>query len=322
MIQLDGYHIMIVSQYFSTIDDFINLELVCKKFRGNMAKFHYNPIPLSLVTIEYFPNIETLHLWSNEDEEFGSILYEELGYYDPELATKKFYKVIIWYSVNYLTYFQNTDRNIKFHGVTYTQYDRELLGYKIPNDVQTIGTYCFHECLDLKGIQIPHNITCLESWCFSGCGYLVEITIPSSVSSIGEGCFNGCGSLSKLVIQPGITTLPKCCFKQCFALKTLVIPFTVVSIEDQCFQFCGRLSSVVISNTVTSIGNECFNMCKSLLNINLPIHLTLIGDKYQKYRFEYIKVNISTLFRSNPYFFLFKLEKNTVKPRLFPFLLF
>ncbi|ELP84143.1 leucine rich repeat containing protein BspA family protein, partial [Entamoeba invadens IP1] len=48
---LSSYHIMIVSKYFETIKDFIKLELVCKKFRGNMVKFHFNPIPLNWKTI-------------------------------------------------------------------------------------------------------------------------------------------------------------------------------------------------------------------------------------------------------------------------------
>ncbi|ELP83879.1 hypothetical protein EIN_438930 [Entamoeba invadens IP1] len=69
---LTGYHIMIVSKYLKTIIDFINLELVCKKFGGNMEKFHFNPIPLNSKTLGYFPNIETLHLWDEGDENFGN----------------------------------------------------------------------------------------------------------------------------------------------------------------------------------------------------------------------------------------------------------
>ncbi|ELP93616.1 hypothetical protein EIN_237460 [Entamoeba invadens IP1] len=67
---LSGYHIMIVSIYFETIKKLFNLKLVCKKFRGIMEKFHFNPIRLNYTTIRYFPNIEILHLWNRDKENF------------------------------------------------------------------------------------------------------------------------------------------------------------------------------------------------------------------------------------------------------------
>ena len=42
--QLGVYQIMVASKYFERIDDFINLELATPKARGNMEKFHFNPI--------------------------------------------------------------------------------------------------------------------------------------------------------------------------------------------------------------------------------------------------------------------------------------
>ncbi|ELP88650.1 leucine rich repeat containing protein BspA family protein, partial [Entamoeba invadens IP1] len=72
MLRLSGYHIMIVSKYleFFNNTNFINLEFVCKKFGGNMEKFHFNPIPLDYKTIGYYSNIETLHLWDVKNENF------------------------------------------------------------------------------------------------------------------------------------------------------------------------------------------------------------------------------------------------------------
>ncbi|ELP91660.1 leucine rich repeat containing protein BspA family protein, partial [Entamoeba invadens IP1] len=62
--RLDGYHLMIVSKYFNTINDFKNIEFVCKKFGNTMDKFHYNPIPVTQETLHYFTNIESLFVWS------------------------------------------------------------------------------------------------------------------------------------------------------------------------------------------------------------------------------------------------------------------
>ncbi|ELP92392.1 leucine rich repeat containing protein BspA family protein, partial [Entamoeba invadens IP1] len=78
MCTIGSYHVMIVSKYFKTVEDFINLEFVCKKFNDNMEKFHYNPIPLTFKTLKYFPNIETLHLWNKDDDNFGNKFKENI----------------------------------------------------------------------------------------------------------------------------------------------------------------------------------------------------------------------------------------------------
>ncbi|ELP93743.1 hypothetical protein EIN_321660 [Entamoeba invadens IP1] len=75
MSQLDVYHMMVVSQYFSTINNLIVLEMVCKKFQGNMDKFHNNPVPINKKTIKFFPKIETLNLWNCDNEVFGNDLF-------------------------------------------------------------------------------------------------------------------------------------------------------------------------------------------------------------------------------------------------------
>ena len=66
----EHYPIYIVSKYFETIDDFINLELSCSQFKGNMKKFYYNPIPLTSSTRRLFKNLQTLYIYSAHDERF------------------------------------------------------------------------------------------------------------------------------------------------------------------------------------------------------------------------------------------------------------
>ena len=67
---LDNYTIFIASRHFESIDDFINLELSTSKFNGNMTKFFYNPISLTKKIRNFFPNIQTLYLYSLHDDEF------------------------------------------------------------------------------------------------------------------------------------------------------------------------------------------------------------------------------------------------------------
>ena len=67
---LDNYTTFIASRWFETIEDFINLELSTSKYQGNMTKFHYNPIPLTVKTRELFDHLQTLYLYSEKDELF------------------------------------------------------------------------------------------------------------------------------------------------------------------------------------------------------------------------------------------------------------
>ena len=70
--QLDNYCIFLASKYFDTIDDHINLTKVCKRLKLNMEKFHFNPIPLTETTREYFPYLQTLYQYNSDDNLFES----------------------------------------------------------------------------------------------------------------------------------------------------------------------------------------------------------------------------------------------------------
>ena len=68
--QLTNYALFIASRWFETIDDFINVEKGCKRFLGNTSRFFYNPISLNKKTREFFPYLQTLYVYKNEDEQF------------------------------------------------------------------------------------------------------------------------------------------------------------------------------------------------------------------------------------------------------------
>ena len=69
---LDNYCIFIASKYVNSLEDHINLVKVSKRMRGNMEKFHFNPISLNPLILKYFPNVETLHLYDERDKDgFG-----------------------------------------------------------------------------------------------------------------------------------------------------------------------------------------------------------------------------------------------------------
>ena len=67
---LDNYTMFIASRHFESIEDFINLEMGVKRFNGNMTKFHYNPIPLTNTTRKLFDHLQTLYIYSPNDNQF------------------------------------------------------------------------------------------------------------------------------------------------------------------------------------------------------------------------------------------------------------
>nr|BAN41037.1 hypothetical protein, conserved [Entamoeba invadens] len=278
---LSGYHIMIVSKYFDDFGDFINLGLVCKKFRGNMEKFHFNPIPLNSKTLGYFPNIETLHLWDKKDENFGNgfmINTEEMEIVKIRVVLKKeFFRIIVWFNVDFETVDRNKNRNIEFKNVTYTQNDRKKFGNNIPSSVTSIGDKCFSFCGSLSSVTIPSSVKSIGYCCFYKCSSLSSITIPSSVTSIGGCCFYECSSLSSITIPSSVRSIGDSCFNRCKSLSSVTIPSSVTSIGDRCFYKCKSLSSVTIPSSVTSIGDHCFSGCSRLSGITIPSSVKYIG---------------------------------------------
>ena len=88
---LDNYAIFIASRWFDTIDDYINLELSTSKFTGNMTKFFYNPIPLTMKTREFFDHLQTLYIYSIDDERF---------YNDERIIVREtLYKNILYFKI-------------------------------------------------------------------------------------------------------------------------------------------------------------------------------------------------------------------------------
>ena len=68
--RMDHYTMFIASRWFETIEDFINLEMCTRRFQGNMTKFFYNPIALTLNTRKFFTHLQTLYIYSNNDYQF------------------------------------------------------------------------------------------------------------------------------------------------------------------------------------------------------------------------------------------------------------
>ncbi|BFU22490.1 leucine rich repeat protein bspa family [Entamoeba histolytica] len=235
--QLGCNEIKIVSKYFKDINDFINLEMGVKRFRGNMERFHFNPIPLNQYSRKLFPNIETFHIYNKEDEIFKD---------------GKIFKYVIWYKVNYSKYLKEKEEGNICKNIEYTKEDREEYGNTIPIEVNSLGNRCFRWCGDIQSINIPTNVNELGNGCFYECSSLTSINLPPSVSKIGDECFYRCSSLTSIKIPTSVGKIGEYCFYDCSSLKSIEIPPRVNKIREGCFCNCTSLTSVTMTSSVTS----------------------------------------------------------------------
>ncbi|BFU19622.1 leucine rich repeat protein, BspA family protein [Entamoeba histolytica HM-1:IMSS-B] len=263
--QLGHNEIMIVSKYFDGINDFINLELGVKRYRGNMERFRFNPIPLDDYSRKFFPNIETLNLYNKDDMIFND---------------GKIFKQMIWYKVEYSTYLKEKEQGNECKSIEYTEYDREEFGDEIPPEVNSLGDNCF-EGYDSFKMVIPSSVTKLGMKCFST-SEVEDISISNAVISIGNACFSFCTNLKKIQLPENICIIPNECFASCTNLLNVTIPSSVSSLGNNAFSFCSSLLECNLPISLRSIQNNCFNGSTSLTSLSLPINISNIGMKVLK----------------------------------------
>ena len=180
----------------------------------------------------------------------------------------------------------------------------------IPNSVNSIGSYAFYSCSNLRSVNIPNSVTSIGNYAFSSCTDLWSVTIPNSVTSIGSFAFYSSLNLRSINIPSSVTTIGEGAFSgmeyltimveksntkydsrgSCNAIietesniliagnKNTVIPNSVSSIGSYAFYDCYILKSIDIPNSVTSIGDNAFRNCISLTSIDIPNSVTSIGS--------------------------------------------
>ncbi|ELP86802.1 hypothetical protein EIN_516780 [Entamoeba invadens IP1] len=267
MSKLDTYHIMVVSKYFETIRDIIKLEIVCKKYKNTMKKFHYNPVPVTDKTINYFPKILTLYLYHKEDEIFLNVFLittpnsdycENTHKPNIKIAIKNF--TIVDKNIKY--------KNVIFKNVTYTKNDRKTFGDTIPLIVKSIGEKCFYFNTTLINLTVPSNVTLLGDYSFCHCDNLVSVILPPTITKLSYKCFAMCEKLKSIEIPLSVVSIGDYCFFECYSLINITIPSNVSSIGFACFGDCYKLTTVNILSLNVSIGCECFPINTEVHYIN------------------------------------------------------
>ena len=142
----------------------------------------------------------------------------------------------------------------------------------------TIGSYTFYECRNLKSLKLPSGVTEIGSSAFEDCRDLTSLTLPSGVTEIGSSAFKGCTDLTSLSLPSGITEIGSLTFYGCTGLTSLSLPSGVTEIGSSAFEGCTGLTSLSLPSGVTEIGSSAFEDCRGLTSLSLPSGITKIGS--------------------------------------------
>ena len=131
---------------------------------------------------------------------------------------------------------------------SYAFYNSELISFKAPSSIKSIGEYAFLGCLYLSNISNLSNVTSVGNYAFSYCTSLPLVAIPNNVKTIGDGAFSYCIGITSVTFSNNVT-----------------------SIGISAFYGCSHLSSIYFPNISTSIGSFAFSECTSITTITSDI---------------------------------------------------
>lgn len=122
----------------------------------------------------------------------------------------------------------------------------------------TIGSYTFYECRNLKSLKLPSGVTEIGSSAFSGCTGLTSLSLPSSITEIDSYAFKGCTGLKDVsfYINGDFETY-----------LTKDHPCIEVGCGIKYYLNDEEITSIVVPSSVTTLGMYAFQRCSNLLSV-------------------------------------------------------
>lgn len=155
-----------------------------------------------------------------------------------------------------------------------TRTEIKQIAFEDNSPITNFPLYCFDGCSNLISIEnLPENLNTINTYCFRNCVSLEDIVLPKSLTSLASYCFQGCQMLEEINIPEKITTIPSWCFHQCSNLNKLNIEGTITTLQSDCFNDCASLTDELVEEivqNVTSYGTGIFIKCYSLTNLTIP----------------------------------------------------
>ena len=141
---------------------------------------------------------------------------------------------------------------------------RNIVEYRLPNVITSIGEGAFTDCKSLKKVILTQNINSVPQNAFKGLENLESVEIMSAVT-IGEGAFDGCTSLREVIFPANVDKLQS--FNGCTSLSEINFPSRVRNL-NLAFSDCNALEKVEIHENVARIIGS-FQNCTALKSVTI-----------------------------------------------------
>ena len=265
--QLDPFHLQIVSTYFQSPQDFINIIQIKKQFQYLLDRFRINPIPITQNSKNLFQYLDTQQIFKNKSNEI--IL---------EIPSIIQYNYTVTYSQMMQMKEENKEKELKFKSIQYTMKDREKYGNKIPSNINLLDNYCFDN--SIQEIILPNSIVSIPKQCFYFYKYLSKITLSTNIMELKERTFSHCEKLKHIHLPQYLTKIGNECFYDCTSLEEVVFPESLRIIEEYAFSFCSSLSKIDLrkATQLKKLEKGVFKHCKILNEIYFNETLESIGE--------------------------------------------
>lgn len=139
----------------------------------------------------------------------------------------------------------------------------------IPENVTSLGGYCFYECRNLDDVKILASLENIPNNCFNGCSSLDNITFPATLKSINGSAFGGCSSLDKITFPATLKSITSWAFSDCTSLSVINFNEGLEIIDYWAFNGCNSLREITLPSSLRSCTNTPFNNCHNLKSITL-----------------------------------------------------
>ena len=286
-VKLDADIMFTISRYLESTQDLGRLVQTVKKFGGIIDRYTYNPVPITKQTINFFPNIDTQHLYT-KDEDF--------------LKSDKIKKYVVWYKMAFYRHKQiKKDRDVDFKRIAFTNEDAlkeyQLAkkknnaddtyahAFKIGHGITEVDDGAFNIPNPIQSVSFAPTVTTLGKECFKG-NNIKDLVIPENIKNIHKECFSGCNSLTSIKIRDNKTRFlyrNRVFTYDYIKLDNIYLPNSIHIINGKPVQ---QLTSIEIPTKVTTLGDEIFKDCDqvkeilletSVKNFNINIFSGCIG---------------------------------------------
>ena len=232
--------IMIVGKYLESVQDFVQLIRLCKKFRDLPEMYKMNPIS----NCDIFPNIETQHFYSPTDALYSRRDMYKYVYWRPNKALLSLIdmeddSIIVKRTELNRNEIKATIRTTIPEGIWRVSdrafEDKQITYVKLPKTLKELGNSSFAST-SIENINSPNGVTSLGNYCFNRCYQLTRIKLPTTLKRIGINCFNKT-KLKEIVIPEGVTELNEGCFSNISGyVDDIYLPDSLTKINESTFQ--------------------------------------------------------------------------------------